>query len=139
MRVHSPCGQPGRLRDENKFGTAPVPVRYHSQWHMVLAPAHRTCLRAFVTHLLDELDLDTDFQSVKTGLRHAVAVKIDVPPVWGLDETVALRGEHLNHAANVWHVVCLHVPTLAPRMVFQLARRRIEGIGNRDVDILVLP
>ena len=85
----------------------------------------------------DDADLVADFELREAAVGHAVLVKVDLAPVRHLDEAVALGGEQARHLAVRRHRVGLDLAADLARVVFELARRRVEGVADGHVDVLV--
>ena len=78
-----------------------------------------------------------DLEPREAAVDHAVLVKVDLAPVRHLDEAVALVGEQARHLAVGRHLVGLDLAADLARMVLEAPRRRVEGVADRHVDILV--
>src|SRR3990170_2642549 len=95
------------------------------------------CLRALDAFILcdHEPDFVAGLKLVEVTVNHAVFVEIDLLAVRGLGKPVILK--ELSDLAVSWCGVGLHGSTHPPRMVFQLPTRRVKGIADGDIDILM--
>src|SRR3990170_8322264 len=104
---------------------------------MLADRGHGACLRALDAFILcnHEPDFVADLKLVEVTVNHAVFVEIDLLAVRGLGKPIILK--ELRDLAMTGRGMDFYRPAHAPRMVFQLSTRRIEGIANGDINVLM--
>lgn len=84
-----------------------------------------------------EPDLVPDSQFFEPSVGDRIAMEVDFSTVAGIDEAVIALGDKACDFAMSRNLVCLHVATLAPDLVLELAPHRVETIPDRNRDVLV--
>jgi hypothetical protein len=97
----------------------------------------RARLRSLVPRFLREPDLGADGESVESVVQHAGAVEIDLPSLGGLQESETLLRMQPRNAGVGRSNCALHVATSQASEVLELAPQLVEGLGSRQVDVLV--
>jgi hypothetical protein len=87
--------------------------------------------------LRDKADFVPDLQLVEAVVSDAVAVKINLVTIGGLDKPAVFFGQQTRDMAVIRHRVQLHVAPRNTRMVFEQPLGGIERLADRDEDILV--
>jgi hypothetical protein len=98
---------------------------------------HRTGLRAVLTHLLSEMNLSTLFQFVEIDTEYAIAMKVDLPPIRGLNHAIVLGREKLRDPSMWFGFMMLYITAALPDIILQLTTSGIEGISDCYIGILV--
>src|SRR5712691_8446323 len=106
---------------------------------MMLAERHHgTRLRSLgaLSLLRNKAHLSADLELVEAAICDAVAVKIDFARVGG-DEAAIAVGQQARDPAVIGNRVRLRLAAAPPHMVFQEAARRVKGVADRNIRILV--
>jgi hypothetical protein len=90
-------------------------------------------LRAEISGLLGKANLGTGRQILKSGIEHAVAMKVHEPSVIGLDAAVAAFGVELADAAMRGPTATLDMPPPPALVILELASGSPECIPQCDV------
>jgi len=100
---------------------------------------HGTRLRALgaFTILRHETHLVTDSEPLEAAIGDAVAVKIDLGAVAGLDEAAIVIGKEACDPAVITDRMQLHVAARFANVIFEQSASCIEGIANCDIGIVM--
>ena len=83
----------------------------------------------------------TDFiahrKLVKPAVCDAVAVEVDLITVGADDEAAILLGKETRDPPVVGHRVHLDIPASLANVLFEQPAGRVEGVADRDIDVLV--
>ena len=98
---------------------------------------YRAGLWPKIAGLLDEPHVGTDAQCLERTAQDAVAMKVDQATVIGLDAPESLLPVYFADAPACLPGMCLDIPASFPFIVLKLASRRLEGIAQRNIGIIV--
>jgi hypothetical protein len=76
-------------------------------------------------------------EPVEPAIGNAVAVEVDLVAVGGQDETAIALGEEAGDAPMLGDRVQLHLAAPLANMIFEHPAGGVEGVANRDIDILM--
>src|SRR5215471_11713738 len=87
--------------------------------------------------LRDKTHFIADGELVKPAIGDAVAVEVDLVAIGTQDEAAILLGEQAGDPPVLGNRVQLHLAAPLANMIFEHPAGGVEGVADRDVDILM--
>ncbi|SRR5271155_512216 len=100
---------------------------------------HRARLRTFgaLGMLRDETHLVANGERFERAVHDTVAMEIDLAAIGTQNEAAILRGQEPRDPSMVGHRVQLDVAASQTNVIFQQPASCVEGVADRDIDILM--